>query len=310
MDRDQTGGTPREQRPSGAKGGARRVRVAIAGVSGRMGREVLAAVQAEPDLTLVGAVSRRFAGTGGGLAAGSALEADLRSRGVATFAETKRCLEATSPDVLVEFTSSAASPGLILAALEGGVRPVSGTTGMPPERLLEIGALAAAKRLGAVVIPNFSVGATVLRILARTAAPFFGACEVVELHHDQKRDAPSGTALALAEVVGPRLRRIPPLPVPALPAQGAPGSDPRGLAVAGVPVHSVRLPGLVAHHELIFGATDETLTLRHDSLSRVSFMPGVLLAVRAVMRLSGLVTSLEDLLADHPDGPSGARRTP
>lgn len=327
------GGTVRPLGEEIRSGAAAPIRVVVAGASGRMGREVLLAVESAPDLILVGAVSRGFAGAGRPEA--TPLEADLASRGVATFSEIGPCLEKARPHVLVEFTSAAVGPGLIRAALEAGVRPVSGTTGIPPGELDELRALTQSLGLGAVVVPNFSLGATILSILARTAAPYFRGAEIIELHHDQKRDAPSGTALALARVVGsnlarsgaglvaaglePRPARVQPreagirtgppevqppaAPEAAIPGAGTvtpPGPVPaqpsRGLVVDGVPVHSVRLSGLVAHHELVFASTGETLTLRHDSISRASFMPGVLLAVRAVGHLKGLVTSLEELL--------------
>ncbi len=284
-------------------------KVAVTGAAGRMGREVLQAVAGAPDLALVGAVSRAFAGVGRPHA--SALESELAGQGVATFADLGPCLDKTRPDVVVDFTTATAAPGIIRAALEAGVSPVSGTTGLAPGEVEDLGKLAEAKGLGAVIIPNFSLGATVLAILARTAAPYFAAAEIVELHHDQKRDAPSGTALALARTVAAGLRR--PAAAEAAPAaesrragvpsvaSAGPGATPgdqpsRGLMVNGVPVHSVRLSGLVAHHELIFASSGETVTLRHDSMSRASFMPGVLLAVRSVGRFTGLVTSLERLI--------------
>ncbi len=336
----------------GAGAAAGRIRVVVAGAAGRMGREAAAAVLGAPDLCLVGAVSRSF---GHGNDGASPLEAEFEAKGVAVFGELERCLAETRPDVLVEFTAAEVAPALLRAALEAGVRPVSGTTGISPEELARLEALTLERGLGAVVVPNFSLGATVLGILARKAATYFRAAEIIELHHDQKRDAPSGTALALARAVGRNLARDPGAEAgggrtgagegpgeagskrhqPAVASPGrddlvAAGRDPalqrrggegearsesprgasrpgmaqpsRGLEVEGVPVHSVRLAGLVAHHELIFASTGETLILRHDSVSRASFMPGVLLAVRAVGNLHGLVTSLEELLRVSPPG--------
>lgn len=308
------------------------IRVIVAGATGRMGREAVEAVREAADLQLCAVVSRAFAD------AGQPAVGERAAHGAAVFADVRAALNTVPADVLVEFTSAESAPGNLRAALEAGVRPVSGTTGLGAAVLDDLGRLATERSLGAVVIPNFSLGATVLSILARTAAPYFGAAELVELHHDRKRDAPSGTALALARAIGPRLRgaaerqagspleaaagrdaegRRLPTTTPAL-ATGAPraapaaelrpgGSPARGLDVEGVPVHSVRLAGLVAHHELIFAADGETLTLRHDSISRASFMPGVLLAVRTVSRVRGLVTSLEDILALAT--PSGSTQT-
>jgi len=297
-------GTGAEGRPAGETAGAvaeqGRLRVAVTGAAGRMGREVVQAVGAAPDLVLVGAVEPAFAAPG---ARASAEEQALLDRGVATFSQVAPCLEKTRPDVLVDFTTAQAAPTIIRAALERGVRVVSGTTGIPPTELAGLARLCDRLGLGAVIVPNFSLGAAVLAILARTAAPYFRAAEIVELHHDAKRDAPSGTALALARLVGRHLAGRAPTAIPA--GEAAPlvaaGRDEtaapsRGLDVDGVPVHSVRLSGLVAHHELLFASTGETLSLRHDSTSRACFMPGVLLAVRSVPRLRALVTSLEALL--------------
>jgi len=273
----------------------------VAGATGRMGREVLQAVRAEPDLALVGAVARRFSGPAGPREL--PLEGELNAAGVPTFPDVAACLRRVRPDVLVEFTSAAIAPDILRACVEARVHVVSGTTGMDPAVLKEIGAAAEARDLGAVVVPNFSLGATVLSLLVRTAAPYFKTAEIIELHHDKKRDAPSGTALALARTVGQALAR------PARPEDGPHPVDEdqpsRGLAVHGIPVHSVRLEGLVAHHEVIFASTGETLSLRHDSTSRACFMPGVLLAVRNVRRCKGLVTSLERLLEIARPDPTG-----
>jgi len=269
----------------------RLLKIAVAGAAGRMGRETLGAVQSAGDLVLVGAVSRGFVGSVG--SRDLPLESELAARGVATFGDAGACLVRTGPDVIIEFTSAAGGPGIIRAALEAGVDVVSGTTGIPEGEIEALEALAEKMGRGLIVIPNFSLGATVLAILARAAAPYFSAAEIIELHHDQKRDAPSGTALALARVVGAGLAG----------ASGAEGdaegrgaAGPRGLVVDRVPIHSVRLSGLVAHHELIFASLGETLTLRHDSISRTSFMPGVLLAARNAGKVKGLVSSLEQLL--------------
>jgi len=234
---------------------------------------------------------------------------------VALAADLEAALAEQPCDVVVEFTTAGAAPAHLRTALEAGVRPVSGTTGLAGSELDAVRALAGEKGLGAAVVPNFSLGATVLSMAARTAAPFFRAAEIIELHHDRKRDAPSGTALALAATVSRELgRRAQPFPEPGeagqaaaetlvaagrdqLPDQGRATPPSRGLVADGVNIHSVRLSGLVAHHELVFASHGETLTLRHDSVDRASFMPGVLLAVRTIGRVTGLVTSLEELLA-------------
>ncbi|HCJ09690.1 MAG TPA: 4-hydroxy-tetrahydrodipicolinate reductase [Clostridiales bacterium] len=295
---------------------AHRLRVLATGVSGRMGRQVVAAVRAAPDLELCGAVSRSFGGPtergrDASVGSASALEAELRSAGVRTFSDLAEALGDLDPDVLVDFTSAEVAPGYLHSALSAGVPVVSGTTGLDETVLAGLRETAERMGLGAAIIPNFSLGAMVMAILARTAAPYFKAAEIVELHHDRKKDAPSGTALALARTVAASLgKQTPNEPESAAPLVAAGDERPpvrevktapthaeaRGLDVHGVPVHSVRLSGLVAHHELIFASDGETLTVRHDSVSRSSFMPGVLLAVRTVPRLTGLVTSLEELV--------------
>jgi len=279
----------------------RLLKIAVAGAAGRMGRETLGAVQSAGDLVLVGAVSRGFAGSAG--SRDLPLESELAARGVATFGDAGACLVRTCPDVIIEFTSAAGGPGIMRVALEAGVDVVSGTTGIPEGEIEALEALAEKMGRGLIVIPNFSLGATVLAILARAAAPYFSAAEIIELHHDQKRDAPSGTALALARVVGAGLAGAPGGEGGKRAASSAEGdaqrrgvAGPRGLVVDRVPIHSVRLSGLVAHHELIFASSGETLTLRHDSISRTSFMPGVLLAARNAGKVKGLVSSLEQLL--------------
>ncbi|RJQ11312.1 MAG: 4-hydroxy-tetrahydrodipicolinate reductase [Bacillota bacterium] len=285
-----------------------------------MGREVLQAVMGAPDLLLVGAVSRAFRDEGSPDV--PTLQGELASDGIATFSTVAACLGEARPEVLVEFTNATVSPSILRQALDAGVRPVSGTTGIPGETLRDIDRTARRLGLGCVVAPNFSLGATVLAITARVAAGYFKTAEIIEMHHDQKVDAPSGTALALARLVGAHLdgsaarpgagaaggslrdaaagRDQAPTPVRPVqagePATVVERQPSRGVEVGGVPVHSVRLSGLVAHHEIIFGSSGETFTLRHDSASRASFMPGVLLAVRKVRDITGLVTSLEDLL--------------
>lgn len=242
------------------------VRVGVLGAHGRMGREVVRAVTEAPDLQL---------------GAGVDLADD-----VSTLAGC---------DVVVDFTHPDAVMGNLRWCVEHGLCAVVGTTGFTAERLAEVRSwLVEAPDVGVVIAPNFAVGAVLLMRFAHTAARFFPSVEIVEEHHAGKADAPSGTARLTAELVADARRRA---GVPAAPDATAVGlAGARGAEVAGVPVHSVRLTGLVAHHEVLFGTTGETLRLRHDSLDRVSFMPGVLLAVRRVRDLPGLTVGLEPLL--------------
>jgi 4-hydroxy-tetrahydrodipicolinate reductase len=242
-----------------------------------MGREVGAAISSAEGLTLAGYVD--------GLATGS------EYAGLPLYADPVVCFEATRPDVVVDFTNATWTPRLAEAALAAGVRPVIGTTGLPPGFLPWLEEAAAKKKLGAVVAANFAIGAVLMMQFARQAARFFDSAEIIELHHDGKVDAPSGTARTTAELMvaergAPFRRNI-------AEKETVPGT--RGGELGGVSIHSVRLPGLVAHQEVILGGLAQVLTIRHDSTGRESFMPGVLLAVREVMGREGLVVGLEAL---------------
>ncbi len=259
------------------------IRVAVAGAAGRMGREVVRAVLSAEDMALVAAYDVAHLGVDAGELAGAG------SAGVAVEAFRPEALKGAA-DVLVDFTVASASVQHALAALEAGVFPVIGTTGMPSEDLKRIEAAARERSVGAIYAPNFSVGAVLMMHLAEIAARYLRSAEIIELHHDGKRDAPSGTALLTAQ----RINAVwggPPEDVPEQPVAKA-----RGDKVYGVTVHSVRLPGLVAHQEVIFGATGQTLSIRHDSYDRASFMPGVLMAIRSVRQLTGLTVGLDALL--------------
>jgi 4-hydroxy-tetrahydrodipicolinate reductase len=253
------------------------VRVGVLGANGRMGRTVCAAVAAAPDLELVAAVNR--------VAVGEQVE------GV-TIADDPRALVDSGAEVAVDFTHPDAVFPNVVWCLDHGVHVVVGTTGMTPEDLREIDRRIA-ERGGAsnvFVAPNFAIGAVLMMHFAEQAARFLPAVEIVELHHDGKADAPSGTALSTARRVAaarPEAYRGPD-------AETLSGS--RGGDHEGVRIHSVRLPGLVAHQEVILGGPGQTLTIRHDSLDRASFMPGVLLAVREVGNRPGLTVGLEHLL--------------
>jgi 4-hydroxy-tetrahydrodipicolinate reductase len=262
------------------------IRVAVSGAAGRMGRAAVRAMAREADLRLVAAVGReRGVGQDAGVIAG------IAPLGVTIAAKVAEAL-AARPDVLVEFAPGRQAVVHARAALEAGVRPVVGSTGIPGDEVNRLGELARARRLGAVVAPNFAVGAVLMMAFARTAAPWLPHAEVIELHHDRKRDAPSGTAIATARAIAAARGATP--PAAAAEEELAPGA--RGATVDGVRVHSVRLPGLNAHQAVVFGGPGQTLTIRHDSLSEESFMPGLLLAVRRVRDLDGLVFGLEHLL--------------
>jgi 4-hydroxy-tetrahydrodipicolinate reductase len=199
----------------------------------------------------------------------------------------------SNTEVVIDFTH----PDVVMANLEflidNGIHAVVGTTGFTDERLQQVRSWLAAKPgVSVLIAPNFAIGAVLSMHFAKQAAPFFESVEVIELHHPQKADAPSGTASRTATLIAEARKGLPPNPDAT--STSLPGA--RGADVDGVPVHSVRLAGLVAHQEVLFGTLGETLTIRHDSIDRTSFVPGVLLAVRRVAENSGLTIGIESLL--------------
>jgi 4-hydroxy-tetrahydrodipicolinate reductase len=259
--------------------------VGVIGACGRMGRAVCRAALDDPDLALVAAVDRSHAGeTVGSLVGDPGLDVVI--------SESLEALTDAGADVAVDFTHPDVVMENVRWGIARGLHLVVGTTGLSPEDLDEIRSLldSGESRSNAVVAPNFAVGAVLMQRFAAEAARHFPAVEIIELHHEGKADAPSGTALATARrLAGERPE-----------AWSGPGAESlggaRGGDVEGIRIHSVRLPGLVAHQEVIFGGPGQTLTIRHDSTDRASFMPGVLLAVKAVGTRSGLTVGLEPLL--------------
>jgi 4-hydroxy-tetrahydrodipicolinate reductase len=204
-----------------------------------------------------------------------------------------RLLTDTNTEVVIDFTH----PDVVMANLEflidNGIHAVVGTTGFTDERLQQVRAWLAAKPgVSVLIAPNFAIGAVLSMHFAKQAAPFFESVEVIELHHPHKADAPSGTAARTAALIAEARKDLPANPDAT--STSLPGA--RGADVDGVPVHSVRLAGLVAHQEVLFGTLGETLTIRHDSIDRTSFVPGVLLAVRRVAERPGLTIGIESLL--------------
>ncbi|HJM89549.1 MAG TPA: 4-hydroxy-tetrahydrodipicolinate reductase [Dehalococcoidia bacterium] len=263
------------------------IRVAVSG-SGTMGTTVVAAVEAGGEMQVVGLVEplvEEPSGTSAVWVSASGENYPLHADPAALFA-------AASPDVVVDFTNAQFTPRLIDAALDAGVRPVVGTSGVTGETIDALRARCASEQRGAVVAANFALGAVMLMHLAEVASPYFDAAEIIELHHDGKVDAPSGTALETARLMREARGRDFEHPEPEL--THIDGT--RGGAEGGVGIHSVRLPGFVAHQEVIFGGVGQTLSLRHDSTGRDSFMPGVLLAIREVMRREELVVGLDALI--------------
>lgn len=270
------------------------IRVAVCGAAGRMGREVVAAVTQADGMEIVAAIDRQNVGEDAGSLAG------ISPLGIVIESELEAAFVRAQPQVLVDFTLPASVLANVELALAFGISPVIGTTGLSRENLQKIDRLARMKEIGAFVAPNFAIGAVLMMQFAAQAAKYLPDVEIIELHHEKKLDSPSGTALLTAQKIAHARREIGaeprPLPTEGLIAKAAHARGAREDATGDIPIHSVRLPGFVAHQEVIFGGTDEILTLRHDSLHRRSFMPGVVLAIRKVRDLNGLVVGLENLL--------------
>ncbi len=265
-----------------------RVRVVVSGACGRMGSEVIRAVLAESDLELVGAVDPR----GEGQDAASA--ANLPDCGVRVHSSLEAALAETHPDVTIDFTEPAAAEKNALTVIEAGARPVIGTTGISPDGLGRIRAAIDAKGTSGLVAPNFAIGAVLLMKFSMLAAPYLPQCEIIEMHHDGKKDAPSGTALYTAELIGKSREYTPSSDIQE--EILVPGA--RGGKSHDIPIHSVRLQGFVASQEVIFGGPGQTLTIRHDTIERKCFMPGVILAARRIVNLKGFYVGLESILDD------------
>jgi 4-hydroxy-tetrahydrodipicolinate reductase len=252
---------------------------------GKMGREILAGLQHQEDIEVVGVLEK--------FTREEVLSLPDGSGRLIPCSPEPSLLERLSPDAVVDFSNHEWTAVVAPIAIRAGVRPVVGTTGLPEDLIASLERDCAAAHLGGVVASNFALGAVLLTHLARVAAPFFDNVEIIELHHDQKVDAPSGTSLTIADaLLGAREQRD--FTYPPTTKETIPGT--RGGERGGAGIHSVRLPGLVAHHEVIFGGLGQTLTLRHDSTSRESFLPGVLLATREVMQRQELVRGLDRLM--------------
>ncbi|MFF5565072.1 4-hydroxy-tetrahydrodipicolinate reductase [Streptomyces sp. NPDC012623] len=245
-----------------------KLRVAVVGAKGRIGSEAVRAVEAAEDLELVAALGR-----------GDKLETLVES----------------GTQVVVELTTPASVMGNLDFCLRHGIHAVVGTTGWTDERLAQLGtSLAASPDTGVLIAPNFSIGAVLTMKFAETAARCFESVEIIELHHPNKADAPSGTAHRTAQLVAAARAEAGLAPQPDATVTALDGA--RGADVDGVRVHSVRLRGLLAHQEVVLGGEGETLTVRHDSLHHSSFMPGILLGVRRVVSAPGLTFGLEHFL--------------
>ncbi|MBO8154973.1 MAG: 4-hydroxy-tetrahydrodipicolinate reductase [Bacillaceae bacterium] len=262
------------------------IKIVVAGPRGKMGSEALRLIEKTDHFELVGAIDRKHDGM---------KLKDIKGLppfDAPVYTSAEQALHELEPDVLIDLTTPDAGYFHTRLAIENRVSPVVGTTGFSQEQLDLLAELAEEKEVGAIIAPNFAVGAVLMMQFAKWAAKYFPDVEIIEKHHDNKLDAPSGTAVKTAELIQEvREEKQQGHPDEKEILQGS-----RGANVKGMHIHSVRLPGLIAHQEVIFGGTGQTLTIRHDSYHRESFMTGVKLAVEEVGKLNGLVYGLENLL--------------
>jgi 4-hydroxy-tetrahydrodipicolinate reductase len=261
------------------------IRVIIAGPRGRMGIEAVKMVMDTPEFELVAALDRKHGGE-------TLSDIGFIGSDAPIYTDVRDCFTDHSADVLIDLTTPEFGYVHTKTALEHGIRPVVGTTGFTDEQLQELKELSESKELGCIIAPNFAIGAVLMMKFSQLAAKYFGDVEIIELHHDKKLDAPSGTAVKTAQMINdvrePKQQGHPEE------KETIPGA--RGAEVNGMHIHSVRLPGLIAHQQVLFGADGETLTIRHDSYNRASFMSGVKVCVETVMKTKTLVYGLENIL--------------
>lgn len=263
-----------------------KIRIVVAGPRGRMGKEAVDLVTKTNTYELVAVLDR----TNGGKLL-SEVEG-FSNINVPIYTDIEECLTEVDADVLIDLTTPEVGMEHTRTALHNDVRPVVGTSGFSKEDLEELEKLCEEKGIGCIIAPNFAVGAVLMMKFSQMAGKYFKDVEIIELHHDQKLDAPSGTAVKTAEMI----RAVREKKQQGHPDEKETLPGARGANIDGMHIHSVRLPGLIAHQEVILGSAGETLTIRHDSYNRASFMTGVKLAVDSVMKIDTFVYGLENIL--------------
>ncbi|MEF3301770.1 4-hydroxy-tetrahydrodipicolinate reductase [Paenibacillus sp. GYB003] len=263
-----------------------KIHVAVAGASGRMGQEVVKMVLADPELRLVAAVNRSNEGIDAGVLVGK------ERCGVPIRTDLDAALAEADAHVLVDFTTPQSVMSNSRIAIRRGVRPVIGTTGLTPEHIEELDKLCKENGIGGIVAPNFSIGAILMMKFAAQAAKYMPHVEIIEYHGDQKLDAPSGTSIKTAELIARNRQEL---------RQGNPREEEtiegaRGGYYNGFRIHSVRLPGVFAQQEVVFGGFGQTLKIRHDSYDRAGYMPGVNLSIKKAMELTGIVYGFDHFI--------------
>jgi len=263
-----------------------KIKVIVIGAMGKMGTETLNAVINDNELDLVGAVDVRAKGETVSDLTG------LKDYDIRVEKDLESVIEKASPDVMIDFTNPQAVFNNSKVALSRRVTCVVGTTGLNEIEIKQLGKLAFDNQVGIAIIPNFAIGAVLMMKFAHEAARYFSDVEIIELHHDQKMDAPSGTAIKTAEMISQNRKPRPPRNIKEFEkVAGCRGGD-----VDQIRIHSIRLPGLIAHQEVIFGGQGQSLKIRHDSFARTGFMPGVIMAVKKMANRTGLVYGMENLL--------------
>jgi 4-hydroxy-tetrahydrodipicolinate reductase len=257
------------------------IRVAVHGAAGKVGVEVVKAVPQDPALKLVGAIDVETTGNSMTLPDGTAIPFGT---------DVKTVIEQCKPDVIVDFSIAKASMPMVRIAADAKVNLVIGTTGFSADEINEMKNLAEDNKIGIIIASNFAIGAVLMVHLAKIAGKFMDHAEIIELHHDKKLDAPSGTSLTTAKgMVEARGKPF------LLPSAGEHTSS-RGQEISGIEIHSVRMPGLMAHQEVLLGAAGQTLSIRHDTINRECYMPGVLKAVKMVVAQKGFTSGLDKML--------------
>lgn len=264
-----------------------KIKIVIAGPRGRMGKEAVKMVHSIDNFELVSVIDHKHDGK-----MLNELVDFIQYGNTPIFSNIEECLQKSGADVLVDLTTPEFGYIHTKTALQYGVRPVVGTTGFTEDQLKELKTLAEEKDIGCIIAPNFAIGAVLMMKFSQIAAKYFNNVEIIELHHDQKLDAPSGTAIKTAEMISSVREKK---------EQGHPNeketiTGARGANKDGMHIHSVRLPGLIAHQQVLFGADGQGLTIRHDSYNRASFMSGVKLSIETVMNVGTLIYGLENII--------------
>lgn len=263
-----------------------KIKVIIAGALGKMGLETIKAVIADESLELIGLVDV--------MSQGQKLSAISAINNCHLIIENNlsEAINLVKPDVLIDFTNPQSVFSNAKTALKSNINCVIGTTGLNDIEIEQLEKIAIEKGLGVAIIPNFAIGAVLMMKFAQEAASYFSDVEIIELHHDQKLDAPSGTAIKTAEMINENRG----LKAPKNLKEYEKIAGARGADSDGVRIHSIRLPGLVAHQEVIFGSAGQTLTIRHDSIDRTCFMPGVIMVTKKILTVKGLIHGMEKLM--------------